>query len=433
MDSFELPSNLSAVAVTAALVLAIVADVRNDLCRVVRGRNVVLLSILAWFLVEALQVPAALAAYTQTEYDFGVLCVGLAMVSFLAGYETQGCPLFIRFARNVSVLDDPNLLWRLVWLSSIIGFAPIVYYSGFQFYELFSGILGMRRTWGGLIGRGRYGGVRDALLMLEMFIEGITPFAALMAADRRLPLGRRGCCLAVMSWRILRAYGSGYRSAMLSTLLPIAAVFYWKSKPQFKRLLVLTGLMSAPLIYVASAAMVGSRNSGAFSWSAAARVDYIGHEMFRELLFINRNFPGTVPYQLGSTYLVQLVNPVPRFLWKGKPTLDASILLAQMYGNVDASGEVWMTCTPGLIGEMYLNFGLAGIGLLSLFGGWIVKGWDRIPRVYEQSLPVMIFYGAGLAVLVVLGRQFTLGLFYGLLAFAVSVVFVRRARPESPI
>ena len=109
------------------------------------------------------------------------------------------------------------------------------------------------------------------------------------------------------------------------------------------------------------AAIVASRNSGELDMSKGQSVTYVGNEMLQELAFITENFPQRCEYLWGYNYYVQIVNPIPRFLWNGKPTLDSGILLAELKGNADKSGEATMTNSPGLIGEMYLNFGVLGI------------------------------------------------------------------------
>jgi hypothetical protein len=367
----------------ALLGWAIWADVRHDLCRLVSGRNVVLCAMAAWYLLEAIMLPEGLRQYTQAQYNLGLFYVGLALAGFLVGYhQTSGCSLFPGLGEKITFFDDESWLWRLVWVGALIGFAPIVYFTGSQVVELFEDIMGMYVTWGGIIGRGRYGDFRSAVLMLEVFIGGVSSFAAILLFRRwTTPLQRLVC---------------------------------------------------APLIYGLMAALVISRTAGTFAWENREQAQYVGNEMFRELLFITTKVSsGDVDFQYGYSYYVQLVNPIPRFLWPDKPTLDTGILMAHAYGAVNAQGEAWMTISPGLIGEMYLNLGLAGIFGISAFGGWLVKGWDQIPRFFAHSLPTMVYYSAGLAVLFIMGRSFTMGMFYGLLSLACLAWWIRYCNPHA--
>jgi oligosaccharide repeat unit polymerase len=408
---------------TVLVAIALVVDLQHDIRRLVSGRSVVLLGIGSWFLLEALTLSPSVRAYSQDQYNAGVCYVALAVAGFLAGYHLfRGCPAFVPMAAQVRVLDDPRLLWRVVLFCGVVGFAPIVFYSGLQLVALLHGILGMRQTWGGLIARGRYGGFREALLQLENLVTGIGPFAAILLLDRRGAIHRRLSSAIVALWPMLRAYGSGTRSALLMSGLPLLAVLYFHCKPPVQRRLLLLGLCATPLVYWFMATIVVSRDTGTLDWEKGAKVDYVGNEMFQELLYITSNVPGRVPYQMGATYFVQLCAPIPRFIWPAKPSLEVGIMMAQLRGEVDkTTGEAFYTRSPGLLGEMYLNFGLPGLFLLSVLGGWLVRGWDRIAESYASSLPTMIFYVAGLAAFYFLGRSFTVQLFYPLVFFSAAV------------
>lgn len=414
-------SNTPAILLAGGLIAAIVANTGWDLRRLVSGRNVVLAGIGSWFALEAVTLPAALAAFTQEEYTAGVLAVAASAASFLLGYHcTRNGHLFRRLGGMVRRLDDHDLLWRVVLAGAVVGFVPVLYFGTTDLMALLDGIVGMRKSWGGALARGRYGDARAAFLMLEMFATGVGPFAAILFLDRRTTWGRRIVCVTIIVWPILRAYGSGTRSSMITSVVPVLGICYLMVPPATQRRLLATLLLLAPLSYQLMAALVISRTHGEFSWEARKEAEYVGNEMFRELLFIQSKVPSDADYQYGYSYYVQLVNPIPRFLWPGKPTLDTGLLMASLYGEVDrATGEAHLTVSPGLIGEMYLNFGWLGVIGLSALGGWLVRNWDRIAELHRASLVTMIYYFAGLATLFIMGRSFTMGMFYGLLSFAV--------------
>jgi oligosaccharide repeat unit polymerase len=430
-DDLNAISAWPAFGLVALLAWAVFVDIRVDLCRIVSGRNVVILAIGAWYLLEAIMRPDVLRTYDQGQYNFGILCVGLAFLAFLMGYHwTSGCSLFASLGGQITFFDDAKWLWRLVLIGATIGFAPVVYFTGTQVAEMFEGIMGMRSTWGGLLGRGRYGDARTAFLMLQMFIGGVAPFAAILLFGRGSTLVQRVVCLVVLGWPILRAYGSGTRSSMITTFGTFFAVLYWKATPSLRRKLIIIAAISTPMLYGLMAALVISRGSGAFDWEDRTKATYVGNEMFREMLFIAAKFPNEVPYQYGFVYYVQLVNPIPRFLWPGKPTLDSGLFMADLYGAVGPGGEAFLTISPGLIGEMYMNFGVLGIIGLSFFGGWLVKGWDLIQIQHAHSLPAIVYYSGGLGILFIMGRSFTMNMFYGLLSLALLAWLIRFFNPH---
>src|SRR5713101_1158273 len=217
----------------AALIgLAMWADIRHDLCRLVSGRNVVLIGIAAWYLLEAIMVPDELRRYTQAQYNVGLFLVFLAFTTFLLGYHyTSGCSLFPVMGEKITFFDDEKWIWRLVVIGAIIGFAPIVYVTGTQIGEMYEGMMGQRATWGGLLGRGRYGDARAAFMELERFIGGVAPFAAVLLFSRGSTLVQRLFCALVIGWPILRAYGSGTRGNILLSVAVLVAVLYWKATP----------------------------------------------------------------------------------------------------------------------------------------------------------------------------------------------------------
>jgi oligosaccharide repeat unit polymerase len=432
MDDLNDLSAIPGYLLAALLVWAIYADVRDDLTRLVSGRNVVLAGIGAWYLLEALMLPDGLREYSQAQYNVGIFHVGVAMVSFLFGYHyAVGCKIFPSLGEKITFFDDAKWLWALVLIGALIGFTPIVVLTGTEYQAMLDGMFGQRATWGGILGRGRYGGFRDAFLMLEMFVGGVAPFACILLFARGSTVVQRLFCALVIGWPMLRAYGSGTRSSMIISVGCMAAVFFWKATPYVRKIMIYTGFVCLPLIYGLMAALVISRGSGNFDWEDRKKANYVGNEMFRELIFLTSKVPSLAPYQYGYSYYVQLVNPIPRFLWEGKPKGDAGLVLAEMYGAVNADGEAYMTNSPGLIGEMYWNFGTLGIIGLSLFGGWLVKGWDQIPKLCGHSLPAMMYYSGGLGVLVIMGRSFTMGMFYGLLSLGLLAWLIRYFNPHA--
>lgn len=416
------PNTLSAWLLLIIVCGALLSDLRRDVRRLVRGRSVVLIGIVSWFLLEGIQLSPVLRTFSQATFDFSIFCVALSLVGFLIGYHLlRPSAFFEPVAQQLVELDNPDRLWRVIVACAAIGFAPVLYYSGFQLLALLDGILGMRSSWGGLIGRGRYGGFRDAMLMLEQFALGAGAVSTVLLLDRRVGAGRRLACAGFALWPLLRAYGSGTRSTMITAVLPVLAVVYYRATPRWQKTLVVAGLCSVPFVYTFMAAMVISRGSGEFQWSDAGKAEYVGSEMLQELAYIVTNVPDKVPYQWGYNYFVQVVNPIPRFLWPGKPTLDSGILMAQVKGMVNKEGEVYLTNSPGLIGEMYLNLGILGVFTLSLFGGWLTRAWDRMGERHASSISTMIFYSMGLGVLFILGRSFTMNMFYSMMFLYAGV------------
>ncbi|WP_154402055.1 hypothetical protein [Ornithinimicrobium cavernae] len=74
--------------------------------------------------------------------------------------------------------------------------------------------------------------------------------------------------------------------------------------------------------------------------------------------------PERLPYENGSTIAAWLLAPVPRALWPEKPVISAGPeIAAVIYGN-DRTGV-----PPGMFGESYWNFGMAGLLAIPLLCG----------------------------------------------------------------
>ncbi len=410
-------AQLLAVAVGLALAL----DLRHDLLRLVRARNVVLGGYLSWYLLEALMIPEALTVgYTQAEYDFGILLLSISISCFLLGYHKL--PPYRRIdsmAIRLSLLEQPRHLWAVTVSAAFIGLAPVLYYGGLNLISTVRGFMGMRRTWGGSIGRAQFGQVRDAMLMLELFLIGLAGLATVYALRRDQPIWKRCFAALVVTYALLRAYGSGTRSSLIITLIPIAMAVVWRLPLHYRRRLILLMVPLGFVFYEYSVAVVAGREQGVLAWGAETQ--YVGFEMFRELLFITKYFPDTYDFVWGESYIAELVNPFPRFLWEGKPPR-----FGVTYAAIVAPGSVGTgyTAAYGIVGEMYMNFGIAGILLVSAVGGWICRTWDRLGEVAFQYITVMTFYAMGLAGFFVIGRSFTFPVFYQAIFVFLAVIVV---------
>jgi hypothetical protein len=198
-----------------------------------------------------------------------------------------------------------------------------------------------------------------------MFLRAAIPLAAAILVHRGQSQAQRAVAFAFLVFMFARAFTGGTRSQVVEVFLPIAAALYWRFSPAAKRASLFFGLPALCIFAVIwSAANVLGRREGTMEWERATEAEYVGFEMFRELLFISEAVPSSEKYKLGRTYFVQMINPIPRAVWKKKPIDDAGLELAKLKGWV-AGGDAYLTVSPGLIGEMYWNFGIPGVAAIS--------------------------------------------------------------------
>ncbi len=402
----------------------IVHDCRWDIRQLVSARNVFVLTLMAWYVLEACLAPKELQIFSQQHFDLGVSYVFLSVGAFLVGYHnTQGGafdPLFRRLAR----IDNPTTIWTVFLIACAIGFLPLMVIAKGNVLLILEDVFVEKNRWSSIFQRGRYGGVKDAFLELQMFLRAAVPLAAAILADRRQRSEAKFVAGAFLIFMFARAFNSGTRSQVVEVFLPLAAAAYWRMSAQLKRQAIVFGLPAiAVLGLVWSAATVLGRNEGKVDWEKATDAEYVGFEMFRELLFITNAVPEKHPYKYGRTYYVQAINPIPRAIWKSKPTDDAGLELARLKGAT-TGGEANLTISPGLIGEMYWNFGVFGIAALSALLGYLAKSWDRVRPYSARSILAFTVFAAGLAIIFLSGRSINMATLYGMLAlYGLLVLF----------
>ncbi len=92
--------------------------------------------------------------------------------------------------------------------------------------------------------------------------------------------------------------------------------------------------------------------------------------------------PELVDYQRGATYATLLALPIPRQVWPAKPTISiGKFIKSEVYGRRTGVGGY----PPGLVGEAYLNFGLAGVPLITFLTGMFLRVWYNSFRPLLES------------------------------------------------
>lgn len=217
----------------------------------------------------------------------------------------------------------------------------------------------------------------------------------------------------VLSWVFLR-----FRSGMLVKLGLLAAFFaainFWFS------------------------VVLANRSGFAFNLDAAlsgeTEVDEVHHDglnMFEELAWIDSFITaGTYLPNGGERYFAELVNIVPRAIWKNKPTIGLDYAAARGQLATGPNGEMTATISTGMIGQGVVNFGrvfgpLAAALLMALWVAVLARldllgkdpGW-------------MLLYLCGMMFTFNFGRDISIiGLFPFLVGLVLAAV-VKWVRPS---
>ncbi len=119
--------------------------------------------------------------------------------------------------------------------------------------------------------------------------------------------------------------------------------------------------------------------------------------------------PETFDYQHGKTLLTWLVAPVPRSWWPEKPPIG----IGRTVGGQALRAPEGVGVPPGIVAELYLNFGLAGV-LVGLFVfGLLLR---RLHTAFEPHLA-----GAGFAlVYIVVATRLAVDMFHNEISPAMT-------------
>jgi len=130
----------------------------------------------------------------------------------------------------------------------------------------------------------------------------------------------------------------------------------------------LTRLEKAKLFFDLGINYYFSNSAGNAAIELGATSAYDRLNILQPTAAIIEDTPRIQPFQYGETYLPILTKWIPRFLWAEKPLENLGNRWAQRYGYLGLF-DTWTAFNLSWLGEMYMNFGLAGVILISMVLG----------------------------------------------------------------
>ena len=266
---------------------------------------------------------------------------------------------------------------------------------------------------------GRIGAGFDFLsivaLYLQLLIAGIFGVVAALSTNKRIRGMALVCCL--LSWPYF--IFSRTRNTMLAVVIPgvLSWVFLRLRGSMLKRCAVLGGcflLVNAWMGFVianrSTMSIVDAFKEKGFTMDTEEKVHHEGLNMYEELCWINTFMEqGTYNPNWGSRYFAEVVNPIPRALWAGKPLIGIDYAMARgQSGGEAGSAGVYATISTGMIGQGVVNFGrvLGPAFAALLMSFWVVMLARLDLHVHEFGrLPL---YALGMILTFNLGRDITL-------------------------
>lgn len=361
---------------------------------------------------------------------FWFLCVFGFLVKPVNRYFNQR---FLRYRSRVVLYYETNLLQaaetqrkidkvaKLLLFAWILLMAIALWRLKFNFIALFAPYLGEKMNpWS----RGRIGGGFSAVLSLAGYVQILlTASFGVFAAVARNPSTRvmalTVCALALPFYFLDRT-----RNTMIAVMLPglLSWVFFRLKIGMLGKGAVLLGSFMALNFWFSF--VLANRNDGSISSQLGSKealenaedVHHGGLTMFSELGYMNYYFEkGTLKPNWGRRYFAEIVNPIPRGLWAGKPSVGLDYAVARGFASRDTSagkGGVTASIATGMIGQGIVNFGvffgpMAAAFLMSLWVAVLAR-----QDLLGQDPARMLLYAVGMILTFNMGRDITLLVLY---------------------
>lgn len=333
---------------------------------------------------------------------------------------------------------------RILAIAWLIIMAMALFKTNFDFLGMFAPFVqGKAQPWG----RGRVGAGLDAFFSLAsylhiMLVAGLGVILAL-SKDVRTRAAAGILFLLSAPWFFL----DRTRNVMLAIALPglLAWVFLRVKGGLFFRIGILVvffvlvdGWMRF-IIQTRSGADIALAFQQVGLGGVTERVSthkgkHEGLNMFEELgwtnyLILNKQYEPN----WGSRYFAELVNPIPRVLWPGKPMIgiDYAIARGQKWEGAGSNqAGVGATISTGMIGQGVVNFGpFFGVVAAAL----LMATWAAILARQDlkgEKTGRLLLYMVGMVLTFNLGRDITLITLYPFLFGFIMLVVWSRARGE---
>ena len=235
------------------------------------------------------------------------------------------------------------------------------------------------------------------------------------------------------------------RNTMLAACVPgiLALIFIRLRAPMAVRIAVLVLAIFVGDTWLRF--VMEARNSGKnvasyfFSHESADIVEtttkHAGLNMYEELCWLSHLMENkTYAPNMGRRYFAEIVNPIPRGLWPGKPMIGIEYAIArgQKWENASAGqAGVGATISTGMIGQGVDNFGpiFGPIASSFIMAMWVVV-LARID-LHAQSLWRLPLYAIGLVLTFNCGRDVTLLVLYPFVFGYMVVRFIEYQRDLS--
>jgi hypothetical protein len=288
---------------------------------------------------------------------------------------------------------------------------------------------------------GRVGAGFDFLSILAVYLNLLVAsmFGVVAALATNRQIRRYAIILCLITWPYF--IFDRTRNSMLAIVIPavLCWVFLRLRGGMWKKILVLMAFyvvvnswMKFVIANRSDMSITSAFKEKGLNLADQKNVHNEGLNMFEELCWVSTFIDnGTYRVNWGARYFAELVNPIPRAIWHGKPLIGLDYAIARGHADEnDAFGGVNTTISTGMIGQGVVNFGrifgpAAAAFLMSLWVATLarldltVQGLGRLP-----------LYSLGLILTFNMGRDITLIVLYPFVFGALVVWWLDRHHPQ---
>lgn len=290
--------------------------------------------------------------------------------------------------------------------------------------------------------RGRIGGGIDFLLVLGSYLDLLVAACFGIVSSLSTNRGVRFRALAgcAVTWPYI--FLNGTRNYMLTAAVP--GVLSWVLLKLRVKLPTKIALLAVSFLMISLwfsfvianrsvMSLVDAARQGSVLSEQAKAARHEGLNMLEELCWIN-SFIDEGIYQpnRGERYFAELVNPIPRTLWKKKPTIGLDYAVARGQGGRDiGQGDdagVYATISTGMIGQGVVNFGK---WLGPAFAALLMALWAAVLARFDlrgDQFGRIPLFGVGLILTFNLGRDITLLTLYPFVFGTILVWLAQRVQ-----
>lgn len=324
------------------------------------------------------------------------------------------------------------LVWFLLFLIALLMLKGEIIYYLFPF-------LGHKASpWT----HGRIGAGFDAFsviaVYLQLLVASMFGVVAALATDRRIR--RYALLLCLLAWPYF--IFDRTRNMMLAMVVPaiLSWVFLRLRGGMLKKVLVLLAcfmLINTWMKFIianrSEMTITDALKQKGLNLAEQKKVHNEGLNMYEELCWISTFIDnGTYKPNWGARYFAEIVNPIPRGLWPGKPLIGIDYAIARGHGQADdTQGGVNTTISTGFIGQGVVNFGrvLGPMAAALLMSLWVVFLARLDLNVH--ALGRLPLYSLGLILTFNLGRDITLITLYPFVFGSLAVWWLDRHPPKA--